>query len=172
MADMKKKSVIAVLIAVVLCLSSASVAWGATLKAGGVATGGWEMNGKTGTYVTKAEKKLFDTATAGLDGMTYKPVVVMASQCVAGTNYAYFCKATTVTAEPKSSWKVVLVYKDLKGKASVLAINNFNHKKINTLKKAKSTPGMTGAWTVKAKKLTSKGLPKSAKKAINKAKKK
>jgi len=172
MALMKKKSVLAVLIALALCLSSASLAWGDALTPGGMVAGGWQMNGKVGTYVTKVENKLFNKAAEGLDGVTYKPVVVLASQTVAGTNYAYFCKAKTVTAKPKTSWKVVVVGKDLQGKASILAINNFNHKKISTLKKAKSTSGMAGAWTVKTKKLSSKGIPKSALKAINKAKKK
>ena len=168
---MKKKSVIAVLIAAVLCLSSASLAW-ATTQTGGATAGGWKMNGKTGTYVTKTEKGLFDKATAQLDGVAYKPVVVLASQCVAGTNYAYFCKATTVTAKPKSSWKVVLVSESLEGKAGILAINNFNYKKISTLKKAKSAPGMTGGWATNTAKLSSKGIPKTAQKAIDKAKKK
>jgi hypothetical protein len=168
---MKRKSVLAVLIALVVCLCSASLAWGDSLQAGGVA-GGWQMNGKTGTYVTKAEQKVFNNATKKLNGVTYKPVVVLATQTVAGMNYAYFCKATTVTAKPKASWKVVVVGKDLEGKASILAINNFNYKKISTLKKAKSTSGMSGAWEVNAKKLTSKGIPAAAKKAINKAKKK
>ena len=106
------------------------------------ASGGWTVNAKTGTYVTKAQKLLFKKATAKLVGVTYTPVFVMSKQLVAGMNYAYFCKAETATAKKGVSWKVVIVYKPIAGKASVLAVNNFNYKKIKTLKNAQGVEGL------------------------------
>ena len=131
-------------------------------------SGGWQMNKKTGTYVTKAQKKLFTKATSGLVGVSYTPVFVMSQQVVAGMNYAYFCKAVMSDAKATASWKVVIVNKPLSGKPSVLGINNFNFKKIKTVANV-SNESMDGAWRNITKNYTSKVLPKAARKAFSKA---
>ena len=167
-----KKAMLAVIVAVVLSLGAAVPAFAATspLEVASaetdmstqVATGGWTVNEKTGTYVTAAQKKLFKKATAELTGVTYTPVIVMAKQVVAGTNYAYFCKAETVTASKSVSWKVVIVNKPLSGKPSVLKVNNFNFKKIKTQENAPKASNASGAWANVAKKQKTKVLPKEA----------
>ena len=173
---------LAVVVALALSISAAIPALAATpsLEVATTSTqlttqtvaGGWTTNGKTGAYVTKAQKKLFAKATSKMVGTTYTPVFVMAKQVVAGTNYAYFCKAQTVTAKKSTSWKVVIVNKPVKGKASVLAVNNFNYKKIKTLKNPPKASKADGAWKNISKKYKSKVLPKAARKAFNKAAKK
>lgn len=177
---MKKKALLAVLISMILCMATAIPAWaaspsqddsttGAVLTVQAAQDGAWTINKKSGTYVTKAQKKLFNQALKGYTGVTFEPVFVVATQVVAGTNYAYFCKASTVTKNPKTSWKVVVVNKNLKGKATVKAINNFYFKKISTLKNAPASSNMPGAWKNITKKYTPEGIPASALKAFNKA---
>lgn len=170
---MRKKLLAAIALSIVLSLGLIGVAWGSeSLTTNAAADGSWQVNTKAGSYLTKSEKSLFDKATRKLVGASYTPVAVLAKQVVAGTNYAYFCKAKTATANPKTSWKVVVVYKNLKGKAKVIAVNNFNCNSISTLKKPASTAGMAGAWTCKSYTGASKGIPKAAQSAIDKAKKK
>ena len=174
-----KKMILAAIVAVAVSLGVAVPALAATpsLEAAQPApmittqavAGGWSVNAKTGTYVTKAQKKLFKKATAKLTGVTYKPVIVMAKQVVAGMNYAYFCKAETVTAKKTVSWKVVIVNKPATGKPSVLAINNFNYKKIKTLKNAPKSSKADGAWSNIKKAYKTKVLPKAARTAFKKA---
>jgi len=177
-----KKAMLAVVVALVLSVSASIPALAAAPSLEAAATsapitaqvmsGGWTVNGKAGTYVTKAQKKLFIKATNGMAGVAYTPVFVMSKQVVAGMNYAYFCKAETVSAKKSVSWKVVIVNKPITGKASVLAINNFNYKKIKTLKNPPKASKADGAWANIAKKYTSKVLPKDARTAFNKAAKK
>ena len=176
-----RKAMLAIVVAVVLSLGAALPALAApsSLETANAApsvqaqvSGGWTVNAKTGTYVTKAQKKLFKQATKGLVGVTYTPVFVMSKQVVAGTNYAYFCKAETATAKKNVSWKVVIVNKPVTGKPSVLAVNNFNYKKIKTLKNAPKASNADGAWANITKTYKSKVLPKEARKAFSKATKK
>jgi len=177
---MKRKALLAVLISMALCMATAVPAWAASTSKGDLPEGtaltvqasqdgSWIINKKSGTYVTKAQKKLFNQAVKGYTGMSFEPVFVMATQVVAGTNYAYFCKASTVTQNPKTSWKVVIINKNLKGKVTLKKINNFNYKKISTLKNAPKTSGMTGAWKNNSKAYTPNGIPAAALKAFNKA---
>ena len=189
---MSKRILIAALLATVVCMVSAVPAWAAEsspqgssadtasaqslsvnadLSAQATADGGWTINTKAGAYVTKAQNKLFAQATKGLAGVSYTPIFVMSKQVVAGTNYAYFCKAQTITAKPKTSWKIAIVYKPLSGKAKLIAVNNFNFKNISTRANAPKATDATGAWENLSKKYTSKVLPKKARTAFNKAKK-
>ena len=180
-----KKTLMAVALAVALCASIAVPAWAAPsadepatgtpkLTAQQPDTGKWTINKKAGTYVTKAQKKLFKKATAGMAGVGYTPVFVMSTQIVEGTNYAYFCKAKTATSKPVTSWKVVIVNKSLSGKAKVVTVNNFNYKKIKTLKNPPKSSKASGAWknVSKMSTCTSKVLPKAARTAFTKAAKK
>jgi len=75
-----KKAMLAVVVALALSISAAIPALAATpsLEVATTSTqlttqtvaGGWTMNGKTGAYVTKAQKKLFAKATCKIVGAT------------------------------------------------------------------------------------------------------
>ena len=177
-----KKTVLAAIAAMALSLSIAVPALAATpsmedaqtpptLTAQAVA-GGWSVNAKTGTYVTNAQKKLFKQATAKLTGVSYTPVFVMAKQVVAGTNFAYFCKAEIQSAKKTASWKVVIVHKPVTGKASVLKINNFYYKKVKTTVNAPKPSTADGAWANVKRTYKTKVLPKAARTVFAKATKK
>ena len=180
-----KKTLMAAALVIALCASIAVPAWAAPsadeptagtpkLAAQQTQSGKWTINKKAGTYVTKAQKKLFKKATAGMAGVSYTPVFVMSTQIVEGTNYAYFCKAKTATSKPVTSWKVVIVNKSLSGKAKVVTVNNFNYKKVSTLNNPPKSSKLPGAWknVAKMSKCKSKVLPKEARTAFAKATKK
>ena len=160
---MNRRSVFSILLSLVLLLGMIVPASAAPL------TGGWTVSTQAGSYLSGSQKKLFAKAVETMDGVNYTPVFLLASQVTAGTNYAFFCKAVTVTAEPVTSWKIVIVSKDLQGNASVSKVNQFNFKKIKTRKSAYASSGAPGSWTYNDKNVGSKGIPSAAKKAFKKA---
>ena len=52
----------------------------------------------------------FDNATETFTGSELKPVVYVASQAVAGTNYMILCEAATTTETPAESYQMVVVF--------------------------------------------------------------
>lgn len=159
---MKKRTLIALLLATILMI-------GTVMPAAAATAGGWKINHKAASYLTKSEKKVFEKAVKKLDGVAYTPVLTLAEQVVAGTNYAFLCTAASVTASPKYSWKVLIVNRNLKGKAKVLKVNSFNVKRIKTRNSAYKTSNLSGGWAYSNEGTTSKKIPSAAKKAFGKA---
>ena len=84
--------------------------------------GGWSNYNDIETAVlTDESKEAFDTAMASYDGDELEPAALLATQIVAGKNYAYLAKA-----KDKADWYVVVVYQDLQGNASVTSANEIN----------------------------------------------
>lgn len=82
--------------------------------------GGWMINSEYGDVEIPTEaKSAFDKAIDGLDGVAYTPVAYLGSQVVAGTNYAFLCYTKPIVLNPTPSLKVVVIYKDLNGNASI-----------------------------------------------------
>lgn len=84
-------------------------------------------------FLSEEENAVFEKAFEGLDGVGYTPVAKLASQVVAGTNYAFLAMGKTMSAEPTTHLYVVNVYADLDGNATVnnicgLNLANFNAK--------------------------------------------
>ena len=157
---MKRKMLVALLLVAVLTL-------GAVLPAF-AATGSWKINTKVGTYLSKADKKVFDKAVKGMKGVTYTPVLKLAEKTVNGKNYAFLCTAKAVTKSPKYSWKVLLINASSSGEVELLKVNSFSYKNPKT----RSTPyktSSTGSWVYSKQGKTSKGLPSGAQAAFNKA---
>lgn len=80
-------------------------------------------NAEDGT-ITDELLAMFNKATEGLTGVGYTPKQLLATQVVAGMNYKFLCDATTVTAEPVTTEKIVVVYKDLNDNVSILSIED------------------------------------------------
>ena len=59
--------------------------------------GGWSVQ----VPVSDENKKVLDTALAGLVGCTFEPIAV-ATQVVNGINYLFIAKSTPVTLEPRT----------------------------------------------------------------------
>lgn len=87
--------------------------------------GGWSYDSVQPVELADENaKKAFETAFEGITGVGYEPLALLGTQVVAGTNYAFLCKATTVTKDPVSVVKVVTVYQDLSGHAAITSIKD------------------------------------------------
>ena len=78
--------------------------------------GGWRVNEEPiVSRLTEEEKKVFDLAVTST-GMDYEPAAVLATQVVAGTNYAFLCREKNGDRE----WIIVTVFSGLSGNVQVL----------------------------------------------------
>lgn len=84
--------------------------------------GGWQDNYELPNMLSEEEQAIFDKALEGLLGVSYTPVANLATQVVAGRNYAFLATGTTVTAEPITHLYIIKVYADLQGNAEILNI--------------------------------------------------
>ena len=84
--------------------------------------GGWQVFEDTTPACTDEEKAVFDEAVGTLDGVGYELVRVLGTQVVSGRNYAFLARGTTVTAEPVTTWYVVVAYQDLDGNVSLTSV--------------------------------------------------
>ena len=81
--------------------------------------GGWQDASELPNMLSDEENAVFEKALEGLTGVGYKPVATLATQVVAGTNYAFLALGTSVTAEPITHLYVINVYNDLQGNAKL-----------------------------------------------------
>ena len=133
---------------------------------GGAITGGWTIPEEYGTTFTDDELAIFDSAMGGLVGVDYKPVTVIATQVVAGTNRAYLCRGTLVTPEGGECWYVVTIYTNLEGKSEILDIKELDF--VNPIFFTGEADGqMTGAWQIV--KPNGYSIPTEAAEALSKA---
>ena len=107
-------------------------------------TGGWEFSDISADSVTEEERAVFDKAMAELDGVDYEPKDVIATQVVAGTNYAFLCIAKTVVPGASSRWTVVTIFKDLGGNAEIVHISDIDPADVKTLEEIPEIA--SGSW--------------------------
>ena len=88
--------------------------------------GGWQDASELPNFLSEDENKVFEKALEGLDGVSYKPVATLATQVVAGTNYAFLATGTAVVENPVTHLYVINVYADLQGNAIVNNIYGIN----------------------------------------------
>lgn len=93
-----------------------------TPAVGGPAVGSWAA--AENTEITPDELAVFDKATEGLMGVKYEPVLLLGTQVVAGTNYAFLCKGTVVYPDALPYWYILYVYQDVQGNVKVLDVEN------------------------------------------------
>ncbi len=82
--------------------------------------GGW--SGKENPVVTAEAKAALEKATKELVGASYKPLALLATQVVAGTNYCLLCEITPVVPDAQPGYGIVYVYEDLQGEASITEV--------------------------------------------------
>ena len=82
--------------------------------------GGWAA--AEDTALTDDMLAMVDTALKGLLGVDYEPVLLLGTQVVAGTNYAFLCRAQVVAPDARPYWAVLYLYQDLEGNVSVMDI--------------------------------------------------
>ena len=81
----------------------------------------------------------FNKAMKNYQGTKLELVALLGQQVVAGTNYMFLCQS-------EDSYKVVIVYKDLEGKASVLSVTDFDVKKYVNENKSLDAEMLAGGW--------------------------
>ena len=104
------KKLISIVLVLILC--------GTIALSEGMLAGGWTLRDLT-EPMTEEEVALFEKAFEGFVGVGYEPVAILSTQVVAGMNYCFLCRATTVTAQPVTYWAYVYIYADLEGNAEV-----------------------------------------------------
>ena len=115
--------------------------------AGGTLLGGWTVTVDMTSQLTDDEKAVFDQAIDGLVGAEYEPIAIIATQLVAGTNYAYLCMTTPVVPDAKPHWTIAVVYKDLQGNASLTNVADLELTDVKILEQTED--GMAvGAWKI------------------------
>lgn len=125
--------------------------------------GGWTVSADPITSrLTEDEQAVFDQVVA-MTGMDYEPAAVLATQVVAGTNYAYLCREK----EGDQEWIVVTVFSGLNGETQVL--NAHTLALYNLLTTDKALPvGLSGGWTLRGAD-NAAALPEEAQVAFDQA---
>ena len=108
---------VSALLSLVLVLSLS-----AALASEGMMTGGWEIVPAEGAVLPDEAVAALEKALEKMDGASYVPVTLMATQIVAGTNYCILCQVTPVVPDAKPAWALVYVYADLEGNAEIMNV--------------------------------------------------
>lgn len=90
----------------------------------GELTGAWEN--PESPVMTDEAKAAMDKALEKLVGADYKPIALLATQIVSGTNYSILCQVTPVVPDAESSFAIVHVYRDLEGNAEITEVFDFS----------------------------------------------
>lgn len=89
--------------------------------------GGWTVNEEFGEAVLDERvKAACDNTLEGVMGTHYEPIACLASQVVAGANYAVLCKATIPAADDAVELRVVTIYAGVDGSYEVLGTKTLN----------------------------------------------
>jgi len=82
--------------------------------------GGWTVNSGIPVKALREDAQTaFDKAFENLTGAYYQPIELLATQVVAGTNYAILCQCTSVPRSDDVTLVIVKIYADLSGNATV-----------------------------------------------------
>ena len=98
--------------------------------------GGWER--AEDPTVTDEVRTLMEKATAELDGASYTPVAYLASQVVAGRNYAILCRTAPVIPDAEETYAVVTIWEDPEGNVQMTEV-----RKMDT---EAAINGLAGGW--------------------------
>ncbi len=129
--------------------------------------GGWQMFDGTTPAYTEEEKAAFNKAAGSVDGVSYELVCVLGTQVVNGSNLACLARGTTVTADPITSWYVVVVHQDFDGSASLMSAKPIDLAEPLVTDET-SSANTVGGWEIRNPN-NSMLEPKEAAEAFNKA---
>lgn len=137
------KKVLSILLALA-CLLAVSAGFAEEEAAPSV--GRWTPNEVLLTQIlTKDAKDAFELAMKSYNGLPMDPAVLLGTQLVSGTNYAYLAKVKLLPKNAASGWYIVTVYQDLKGNAAVTSAAEINPADLKT-REDFPDPGLVGAW--------------------------
>ena len=172
------KKILALLLAVLFVLSlaacssakpeSETTADTSTEAADTPIVGGWAVTENEAAVLPKEVQTAFDKATAEYTGMTFVPVAYIGSQVVAGLNYAVLCEGTTVTADPVTELKVVIIYADLEDNARITNVADFTIADYTDNGGKTQTEVLAGGWSAPDE-VSKAVIPAEAQSAYDKA---
>ena len=90
--------------------------------------GGWSVTDAQDDGIAAFEK-----ATEELVGVSYKPILVLSSQVVAGMNYCVLCQAQAATDAAEPYYTLAFVYEDLDGNAELTQFKDMDIAMISAL---------------------------------------
>ena len=94
-----------------------------------VADGGWSVKTTVSTMsIDKQARRALTKAMKQFTGYELKPLALLGTQVVAGTNYCFLCYGSTVTQRPSHSLCKAYVYESLDGKAKITGIEEIKLK--------------------------------------------
>ena len=132
-------------------------------------SGGWELYDNEANVLPEYVQTAFDKASETFTGSELKPVVYIASQVVAGTNYMILCEAATTSENPATTYQMVIVYADLEGNAEITQIKEFDLTAYAEGDSAEiNTEQLAGGWEV-AEDRSSVLIPQDAKDTFDQA---
>ena len=85
--------------------------------------GAWYANVDHPTEIPQDVLDAFDAATEGLTGCVYKPIALLGSQVVAGTNYCLLCETTLAVPDAQPCFALVYFYDGVNGEKEVLKVD-------------------------------------------------
>lgn len=88
--------------------------------------GGWSAVDQTDGAIPQDAQMAFEKAAEGYVGISFKPIALMGTQVVAGTNYMFLCVGNKVVQNPRTELYVVKVYQDLSGNAEFTSVESLN----------------------------------------------
>ena len=83
-------------------------------------SGGWSAGAPT--ELTGEQITLFETATEGMTGASYTPVLYLGFQVVGGMNHRFLCKAQSNASGAPETWAILEIYDDMGGSAEVTSV--------------------------------------------------
>lgn len=86
--------------------------------------GGWISNTENPAEIPQEVLDAFNKAIEGLEGCTYEPIALLASQVVAGMNYCLLCRLTVVYPDAQPTYALVYVYQSIEGACGLARVEN------------------------------------------------
>ncbi|MFR8977620.1 MAG: hypothetical protein ACLVJB_07390 [Christensenellales bacterium] len=83
--------------------------------------GGWALTPTTRPRFNRSAGRL-NAALDGLEGCVYKPIALLGTQIVAGTNYCFLCETTVVVPDAQPGYALVYVFDGLEGEQELLRV--------------------------------------------------
>ena len=86
--------------------------------------GGWISNTGNPAEIPQEVLDAFHKAIEGLEGCTYEPIALLASQVVAGMNYCLLCRLTVVYPDAQPTYALVYVYQNIEGACELARVED------------------------------------------------
>ena len=112
--------------------------------------GGWTLYDGMEENISAEDREVLDKALEGYAGLSVRPIAMLGTQVVAGLNYMFLCETAPVVPNAEKSLSVVIVYRDLEGKASITGVTDFDLGAYAGQNVSVSAEQLAGGWTVNA----------------------